>query len=50
MKEQFRVRYGWIYMALGAQTRDVWQHVLPSCTYVDHVGYSLFVYRIGNEK
>ena len=35
---------------LGPQTRDVWQHVLASCTYVDHVGYSLFIYRIGDEK
>ena len=35
---------------LGEQTRDVWQHVLASSTYVDQVGYSLFIYRVGNEQ
>lgn len=35
---------------LGSQTRDVWQHVLASCTYVDQVGYSLFIYRVGTEQ
>jgi len=35
---------------LGPQTRDVWQHVLASCTYVDQVGYSLFIYRVGTEQ
>jgi len=35
---------------LGPQTRDVWQHVLASCTYVDQIGYSLFIYRVGKEQ
>lgn len=35
---------------LGAQTRDVWQHLLASCTYVDQVGYSLLIYRVSREE
>jgi hypothetical protein len=35
---------------LGPQTRDVWEHLLASCTYVDQVGYSLLVYRIGRQE
>lgn len=35
---------------LGPQTRDVWRHLLASCTYVDQVGYSLLIYRIGREE
>jgi Dolichyl-phosphate-mannose-protein mannosyltransferase len=35
---------------LGPQARDVWQHLLASCTYADQVGYSLFIYRVGPEQ
>jgi len=33
---------------LGPQTRDVWQYLLASCTYVD--GYSLLIYRVGRDE
>jgi hypothetical protein len=35
---------------LGAQTRDVWQNILAHCTYIDQVGYSLFIYQIGRDE
>jgi len=35
---------------LGAQTRDVWQNILAQCTYIDQVGYSLFIYQIGRDE
>jgi len=35
---------------LGPQTREVWHHVLAACEFVDQVGYSILIYRLGREE
>jgi len=35
---------------LGPHTRAVWKHLLRSCTYVDQVGYSMLIFRLGREE
>src|ERR1700736_169826 len=35
---------------LGDRARDVWRRILDNSTFVDQIGYSLFVYRFGREE
>ena len=35
---------------LGPHTRAVWDRLLASCTYVDQVGYSMLIFRLGREE
>lgn len=31
---------------LGREVHDIWQSILDHCTYVDQIGYSIFIYRV----